>query len=176
MRYFFFGSLMDAEVLGIVLGRAVMSEEMRPAKLSDYRVVGVRNESYPALCAERGASASGVVVEGISDRQAQRLQYFEADEYAPEICKVELSGGDCVPARVFLATESLAHTTDDWSFADFQADGRAVFVDATRQWMASIRTPGMGMSPSDTVQANRVQSANPGMSARKRGWRVALEP
>ena len=54
MRYFFFGTLMDQDVLSVVLGRRPAPGMIRSASLAGYRRFRARCESYPVLVAASG--------------------------------------------------------------------------------------------------------------------------
>ena len=62
MTYFFFGTLMDRDVLATVLDRAVAHEEMIPAWLHDYARVRAATVSYPIL-----VTSPGVVVRPLGE-------------------------------------------------------------------------------------------------------------
>lgn len=73
---FFFGTLCDRRLLDIVLGhdRAVCTD----AELPDYAVHWVQDEAFPILVPQSGASAKGVLCQGLSPGDVARLHYYEA--------------------------------------------------------------------------------------------------
>jgi hypothetical protein len=87
MEYFFYGTLMDDDVLGAVIGRRPLPACRATARLRGYRRVFKRWATYPVLIEEPGASVDGVLVHGISRREAVRLDRFEGALYREaEVC------------------------------------------------------------------------------------------
>ncbi len=62
MRFFFFGLLRDAEVLGLVTGRPWAAERFTGARLAGARLVRLRGETFPMLVAAPGVWAPGALV------------------------------------------------------------------------------------------------------------------
>ena len=54
MTYFFFGTLMDRDVLATVLDRPVATDEMIPAWLHDHQRMRAATVSYPVLVRSPG--------------------------------------------------------------------------------------------------------------------------
>ena len=63
--YFFYGTLMDRDVLNIVSGLNLAPARLRPARLPGYRRVRVQDVQYPAVLRFEGYSVEGCVVHGI---------------------------------------------------------------------------------------------------------------
>ena len=84
MAYFFFGTLMDREVLATVLDRAVAGDELRRAWLHGYRRVRAANVSYPILVPAAGLVVGGAVFQPKSARDdANRSWSSSANNKSP---------------------------------------------------------------------------------------------
>ncbi len=60
----------------------------RSARLQDHARLGVRDESYPALVKQSGASVDGVLIEGLTTADLARLDAFEGEDYRRETVTV----------------------------------------------------------------------------------------
>jgi Gamma-glutamyl cyclotransferase, AIG2-like len=135
MTYFFFGTLMDRDVLATVLGRLIAREEMAPGWLHDYRRVRAATVSYPLLVRSPGVVVSGVVFHPRDARDDVRIQHFEGEEYAERWLNVHLAGGQRRAARVFFGIEALRPTEEPWDLAAWTSAHKAAFLEQCREWM-----------------------------------------
>lgn len=74
--YFFYGSLRHPPLLAAVLGREV---ESQPARLDDHRIVSRPGARWPTLVPAPGQAVWGILVYGLSDAEAGRLNYYRAN-------------------------------------------------------------------------------------------------
>lgn len=142
MRWFFYGTLMDPEILGIVLGRPVDPTALTDAEITGYRRVAVRDEAYPALIPAPGATVAGAAAVFDAPADEARLRYYESDDY--DLVDVAVSTADgALPARVFVAGQGMALDADtDWTPAQWRAVGdRTVMIDQARRMMAAFTAP-----------------------------------
>lgn len=114
MRYFFYGTLMDRSVLAAVIGRSPPAPR-HPATLDGYRRVFRAGASYPVLVPSAGEAVSGVVVEGLGEGDARRLDAFEGCDYTRCEMPVRLARGKCVAAGVCMPRPSVAASSLPWS-------------------------------------------------------------
>jgi hypothetical protein len=135
MAYFFFGTLMDREVLATVLDRAVAGDELRRAWLHGYRRVRAASVSYPILVPAAGLVVGGVVFQPKSTRDDVRIRHFEEGEYAEHWSIVRLAGGRRLAARVFLAFETLQATEEAWDLGAWASAHKTAFLAQCREWM-----------------------------------------
>src|SRR5690606_34715685 len=77
MRYFFYGSLADPDVLAAVLGRARVRAV--PATLDGWRRWRVAGETYPLIAPAPGERVDGVAVE-VTHAEARRLAWYEGED------------------------------------------------------------------------------------------------
>ena len=140
MRCFFYGTLMDANVAAVVLGRRRAAPVWRPAVLWGYVRRGVVGATYPALAPRRGHAVHGIFAAGLSAGDLSRLRYFEGGrEYSSHTRRVVFADGDVTRATVFLPTRTVKLDRRGWDFASWQVNGRAAFVKEARAHMARYR-------------------------------------
>lgn len=138
--WFFFGSLLDREVLEIVLGRRPDESAHRRGILSGHQKCCVAGESYPALRPAPGTEACGELVSGLSPLELQRICFFEGDEFELRSLSVRDATGDrsLVKALTFMATEQLQLSDTIWHLDDWQRAHKAGFLPMARDWMAGF--------------------------------------
>jgi|SRR5690606_10560475 len=152
MTYFFFGTLMDRDVLATVLGRPVSENEMVPAWLRDYRRVRAATASYPVLVPSPGVVVRGVVFEPRDACDDLRIRQFEEEEYAERWLPVYLAGGRKIAARVFFGLDSMPATDEPWDLAAWAAKHKAAFLEQCRAWMG--KRPACTGDPARIVRAS----------------------
>lgn len=135
MTYFFYGTLMDRDVLATVLDRPVAEHELIPAWLHDYRRVRAATASYPVLVHSPGVVVGGVVFRPKNERDDVRIRHFEDAEYAERWLCVHLAGGHRIPARVFFALEALPPSDEPWDLATWRRRHKREFLEHCRAWM-----------------------------------------
>ena len=135
MAYFFFGTLMDRDVLATVLDRPVAADELSRAWLYGYRRVRAAGASYPILVPAAGLVVDGVVFQPESRRDDARIRHFEDGEYAERWLLVHLRSERRLVARVFFALESLQATDEAWHLAAWASAHKSAFLEQCRAWM-----------------------------------------
>ena len=135
MAFFFFGTLMDRDVLEQVLARPVDDRELSAARLPGYRRVRTACALYPMLVPDPGGVVEGVVLREASARDEARIRHFEADEYVDRWMPVSLPPGGTRRVRVFFALAELGETDEPWDLARWAAEHKAGFLAQCRVWM-----------------------------------------
>lgn len=140
MRYFFFGTLMDRELLAVVLGRSLPEEAFDAAQLRGYARHYVRGETFPTLVPRAGALVDGLLVHGLTPADAERIRWYETDDY--EICETAVRQHD---GRDILANCCLPRSgsLDDgriWDFDDWRRRDRELALTLAREWMRAFGT------------------------------------
>lgn len=135
MAYFFFGTLMDRDVLAAVLDRPVAGDELSRAWLHGYRRVRAAHTSYPILVPAPGVVVGGVVFQPRNARDDVRIRHFEDGEYAERWLLVHRAGGRRLVTRVFLALEVLQATDEAWDLAAWARGHKEAFLEQCREWM-----------------------------------------
>lgn len=136
---FFFGTLMDREVLSAVLGRAVPDGELRPATLPGWRRVDVSGRSYPMLIPHPTGRVEGVLASGLSRDDRARLDHYEGDEYRKAILMVRTTDGTEVAAGMFLCHPEVEAGKRDWRLEEWRRRHKRAALVRIRALMAGWR-------------------------------------
>lgn len=100
---FVYGTLRHAPLLAVVSGADALAA--LPACLPGHATRWAAGEAFPLIVPEAGAAASGLLLEGLSDEHAARLDFYEiVHGYDVGLRRVEGPGGP-VEARVYLPPE-----------------------------------------------------------------------
>lgn len=115
---FFYGTLMHDAILSRVLGRKVdnRTEEAVLLENARHRVVGV---DYPAVVPESGHQVMGTLCSGLSQKDLQRLDMFEGDEYERRFVKVKTTHGISEAQTYIYIADASKLDRREWSFAEF---------------------------------------------------------
>jgi Gamma-glutamyl cyclotransferase, AIG2-like len=135
MRVFFFGSLMDRELLALVTGRAADDLLIDAAIVHGFARRRARDESFPLLVPHPGGRVEGVLVEGLTPADIDRIQFFEGSDYAFSLLAVECRG-ERLAAHAFLPTARLHAEETAWEFEAWCAAERALCVALTEELMS----------------------------------------
>src|SRR5262245_16383987 len=81
MRFFFYGTLLDRDVMALVLGRRLPPAAYAAAVLRGHARRRAKGASYPTLMRDPAAYVPGAVVGGLSSRDVARLSAFEGPGY-----------------------------------------------------------------------------------------------
>ncbi|KAL1919088.1 uncharacterized protein VTP21DRAFT_2469 [Calcarisporiella thermophila] len=145
---FVYGTLISEDVLQMVLcpqhwtspeRRAKLSTlQCSPAILQGYKRVRVKQADYPAIIeGEASEAVEGVIIEGLTDMDIERLDRYEGDEYARVQVSVSTSTGS-FPAYTYVwAADRSFLEEHTWDFQEFAREkltawlknGRGEFVD-----------------------------------------------
>ena len=147
MTYFFFGTLMDRDVLATVLDRPIVRGELGRAWLHDYQRVRAATASYPALVPAAGVIVGGVLFHPRSTREDVRIRHFEDEEYLERWLYALVPGGNRLPVRVFFSLEVLGHTDEPWDLATWARQHKATFLEQCRVWMRDCPAHGRDNGP-----------------------------
>ncbi len=136
MTFFFFGTLMDREVLAAVLGRVVPETDLLPARLHGFCRVRAAREPYPTLIRDRRGVVDGLWLRRVGRRDEARIRHFEDDAYSPRWLTIQTAGHGAVRARVFFAHPGLGTTDEPWTLEGWQRTHKEQFLEEFRAWMA----------------------------------------
>lgn len=128
MRFFFYGTLMDAHVRRLVLGRYA-PRHAEPATLRGWRRVSVIGKTYPVIVADGRAAVEGILVRGLNAAARRRLEHYEGDLY--EVANVEaiLADRRRLPALAFVAGSGRStRTSRGWDLVDWTRRHKRSFV------------------------------------------------
>lgn len=130
MRFFFYGTLCDPDILRMVLGYAPAPRQIRAARLEGYRRKTVRGQAYPVLHAAAGGMVDGLLFDAASAQDGKRLDQYEGPEYLTLDLPVRpLDGGAQAQARVYLPRPGcLPAGRLDWRLETWQRQHKAAFI------------------------------------------------
>jgi len=119
--FFFYGTLMDRDLLSAVMGRRVWPRVLAPAVLRGYRRRNVQGASYPIVQRQRDASIRGVILDRVGTVEQARLSAYEGDGYELALALAELPRRRC--RRVFLFVPrrgAYVVSNRPWTFASWR--------------------------------------------------------
>ena len=125
MRLFFFGSLMDLDLLALVIGRPVSGLSTSEAALHGFERRRAAGESFPIIVPHPGGRVDGVLVEGLTETDLDRIQFFEGSDYALHPFTVECAA-ERIEVHVFLPTARLEPEAAAWDFGTWVETERAM--------------------------------------------------
>lgn len=132
---FFFGTLMDRDVLAVVLDRLVPPDALRPARLHDVARRRVSKDSFPLLIAAPGHSVDGVVFQPRDHQDHDRIRFFEDYDYDLQPCRPVLRGGEVLDALLCGAAPATAASDEPWELARWAAAHKEAFLEISRIYM-----------------------------------------
>lgn len=135
-RYFFFGTLMDQDVLELVLDRAVAPGALVPARLAGYRRMRIHNDSFPILVAETGAAVDGVTFTSASPEEDARIRFFEDYDYDLAPCRPVLPDGRVLEASFCGAMAGVQASAESWELRRWAARHKQGFLALSRIYMS----------------------------------------
>lgn len=131
---FFFGSMLDDRVREAVLGHPVDDMPSFYAILDDHEARAIPGEAYPALRYSFGETLTGKVVEGLTDEDLARIEFWEDHEYGLVTMSAYDANGGGHDVLVY-ATSKHEASAEPWNFAAFEA-GVPDYLAEVREWMA----------------------------------------
>jgi hypothetical protein len=135
VTFFFFGTLMDRDVLAVVLDRAVGEGELVPARLAGMRRVEAASRPYPVLVPDRDGVVEGMLLLRPSLRDEVRIRHFEDEEYVERRVAVRRADGVLLAARAFFAVDGLGRSDRPWSLASWASAHKVPYLRQCRKWM-----------------------------------------
>ncbi len=119
---FTYGTLMTGSIMRAVTGHSFQSIV---ATLHGFARYSVREENYPGIIEERGASVAGILYTGVDDISLERLDRFEGDMYRRIAVEVLDSRGSRLTAFTYLVRESYHQilTKRPWDPETFRKSG-----------------------------------------------------
>ena len=138
--FFFYGTLVDADVRQLVLGREVPEAAVQPAELAGFQRYAVREQPFPAAVPQPGSTIDGVIMPSASLNDAAMLTCFEGSDYEARLCRVTCSaiGGRDQDAWVFVASDRVPRGEPGWSIDDWRAQHKPAFFEIAAKWLSAI--------------------------------------
>lgn len=135
MRFFFYGTLRDPALLEVVLARPLVARRSTSAWLPGHSCRGVVGETYPCLAPAPGAHVEGLLVDGLTARDAVRIAFYEGAEYRMANLLVRRAGGGAVLARTCLARTPLFDDGAPWDFETWRRHHLDHQLRRAKRWM-----------------------------------------
>jgi hypothetical protein len=131
VRYFFYGTLMDAAVRRAVLRRDVPAVAVIAAELRGWRRVFRAGATFPVLVPAPSERVDGVAIDGLTDADAEALARFEGPDYRVRRVSLVLRPCGRMTALTFVAARPAVVGTRPWNYATWQQRHRQAFVNHT---------------------------------------------
>lgn len=132
---FFFGTLMDLDVLEYLLERPVDLDDLRPAEIRGFRRKRALEASYPVLVPQEDGAVVGWLLRRATARDIARINHYESGEYRAELRHVVTGDGCEVAAWLYLGLDHLEVSDASWSLVQWQRRDKADFFAACESWM-----------------------------------------
>lgn len=136
---FVYGTLCDIDLLERVLGRSVDPTSISNGELLEYQVFWANGLNYPVIVQRSGASAAGLFLDGLSQQDLARLDFYEGGfGYYTRQISVNV-GAKPQEALVYFPAHQ-DELGDPWDLNLWQAQWGALAVSAATEFMQSFGT------------------------------------
>ena len=126
---FVYGTLMDAQIMALLLGRVPVGGTIRQGRAYGFRAVLMPQRSYPGLARAAGEWVAGQIVSGLAKEDWRRLDNFEGEEYVRSHIKVQTANGWLAAQAYFPAVEPPADVPG-WSFEFWVQNHKAEMLES----------------------------------------------
>lgn len=133
---FFFGTLMDVDILTTVLGRVPAASDREVAFVRGWRRVFVAGRPYPMLIPQAGGRVEGLLVSGLGDRDCGRLAFYEGWEYVTAPVSIRTLSGRSVETEMFTCPVGVLSESRDWRLDLWQRKHKSIALTAAVETMA----------------------------------------
>ena len=118
---FFYGTLRHLPLLETVLGRALEADKTHQGVAKGYCVLTAKGHDFPIIV-EGDGQAVGIVVEGLTDKEVARLNFYEgAYDYGLREIEVSTKAGP-IKAAVYFPLPNKLRADGPWDFEDWERD------------------------------------------------------
>jgi gamma-glutamylcyclotransferase (GGCT)/AIG2-like uncharacterized protein YtfP len=141
---FVYGTLLDADVRMLVLGRPLDAAQLQPAGLKHMRRVYIAGRLYPMIVPRRGAAVDGLLLTSLTDEDYTRLDAFEGADYGRErqnVWPLAEDGSEGEPLLAWLyRTRGVGPRPSprEWRLDDWRRREKPVFLRAAKAWIAEL--------------------------------------
>ncbi len=137
MEFFFYGTLLDAEVRALVMPHRAEALTQTPAVLPGFRRVQANCGYFPVLTRHATGRVEGAVIGGLDVRSLLLMAHFEGDEYLPQRVTV-VQQGQRRGLWVFMPAHSGYATGRAWSLERWQRGHKRRLIRQTHKWMSEF--------------------------------------
>lgn len=136
-KVFVYGTLLDEDILNIVLSNSHKPRYLGEFSLKDYQAVYAKNQVYPILIKKPGHNTFGQVIE-VTNLDLLRLDFYEGEGYNRVEMEV-FSAGKIQKAFLYMPNEALDYSLTKWSINDFIIYHKVNFILKTKTNMLSYK-------------------------------------
>jgi gamma-glutamylcyclotransferase (GGCT)/AIG2-like uncharacterized protein YtfP len=155
---FIYGTLLDHDILRLVLGRKLPADQRIAAALSGYAKYTYPGDSFPILQTQLDAQATGAVLLELTVEDLDRMHFYEGDEYGFAEITVTLDDGRVCQAHYNKASDEEIVSHQAWSLDFWQSTEKAIFLDYTERYMALYGN--MSIDEADVFWRDMVDTPN----------------
>lgn len=131
--FFFYGTLLDPDVMALVIGRRLPPSAFAKAILPGHSRRRAKGATYPVVVRDAASHVRGVVVVGLTPRDVARLAAFEGPGYRIAPLKVRLGKGLAIVSVFEPIIARLQPSTSPWDYALWKARHKRPFVGRLRR-------------------------------------------
>jgi len=136
-RFFFYGTLLDPDVMALVIGRRLPPSAFVPAILPGHSRRRAEGATYPVVVRDAADRVRGVVVGGLTPRDVARLAAYEGPGYRVARLKVRV-GGEIATVSVFEPVAVRLQPSDSpWDYASWKGRHKRPFVSRLRRALSA---------------------------------------
>lgn len=132
---FVFGSLMDRDLLALVIDRDAADIAMSPASVRGFQRRRVAGEHYPVLIHKPDGRVDGCLIEGLTAQDIDRVHFYEGDVYELVPVTATTEDGRRVTALVFLDAGTIAVSHEGWDFQGWLRHERSMALELAGRLM-----------------------------------------
>jgi hypothetical protein len=133
MRFFFYGTLLDPDVVALVLGRRLPPAAFVAASLPGHTRRRIKGGNYPIVVRDPRGEVPGAVVGGLSARDVARLSAYEGPRYRIAPLKVKMDGR-LTTVSVFEPIENRFQPVGgSWDLGEWQRQHKRAFIARVRR-------------------------------------------
>ncbi|MDH4317976.1 MAG: gamma-glutamylcyclotransferase [Desulfobulbaceae bacterium] len=129
MNLFVYGTLLDPEIFYRITG---VQPKAVAGVLADHERRLVREEVFPAIIAQSGATVSGLVYADLSPFVMDLLDRYEGELYRRREVLVRLADHTTVRAETYVIADWAAHllTQEAWSLEEFRKKDKKRYLES----------------------------------------------
>ena len=135
---FVYGTLRDLDVLEALLGRVLPDRQRVDATARGFAAVHYPGQVYPALIANPGGAAPGLLLYGLTVIELGILDAFEGEEYRRDTIKAQDRSGT-IKADVYLPVAAIDPNAAPWTLEQWTALHKSSVLAGERQTAAALR-------------------------------------
>ena len=155
---FIYGTLLDNDILRLVLGRELPVDQRIEATLAGYAKYTYPGDSFPILQPQLDAQSNGAVLLDLTAEDLDRMHFYEGDEYGFAQITVTLKDGQICQAHYNKASDEELVSHQTWSLNHWQSTEKALFLDYTERYMALYGN--LSIDEADAVWRDMVDTPN----------------